>query len=111
MWKCKHCLEQLEDNFVCCWNCGYNYDGSPPDVNPFHIIAEEDEKQKYLEEKRNRIAEAKANQEMYGSINAAMMCPHCQAKGQIRTKNITQKKGISGGKVVASVFTGGYPYF
>lgn len=68
-----------------------------------------DEKQKYLEEKQCRLAEAnQRNQEIqYGSINAAMMCPHCQTNGKIRTKHITQKKGISGGKAVATVLTGG----
>jgi hypothetical protein len=68
-----------------------------------------DEKQKYLEEKKCRLAEAnQRNQEIqYGSINAAMMCPHCQTDGKIRTKHIMQKKGVSGGKATAAVLTGG----
>lgn len=68
-----------------------------------------DQKQKYLEKKQSLLAEAtQRNQEiLYGSINAAMMCPHCQTNGKIRTKHITQKKGISGGKAVATVLTGG----
>ena len=43
----------------------------------------------------------------FGPINAAMVCPHCQTKGGVRTKKITQKKGISGGKATAAVLTGG----
>ena len=30
MWKCKKCDEQIEDDFVVCWNCGTGKDGSPP---------------------------------------------------------------------------------
>lgn len=72
-----------------------------------------EEKQKYHEEKHAEEAQQKAklirkNQEIqYGAINAAMMCPHCQTNGKIRTKHVEQKKGISGGKAVATVLTGG----
>ncbi len=45
--------------------------------------------------------------EQYGHINHQMTCPHCQMKGKIRTKAIKQKKGISGGKATAAIFTGG----
>jgi len=39
---------------------------------------------------------------------AALVCPHCQTQGQVRTKAITQKKGVSGGKATAAVLTGGF---
>ena len=39
--------------------------------------------------------------------SAAMVCPHCQSKGTIRTKQVKQKKGVSGGKATAAVLTGG----
>lgn len=42
-----------------------------------------------------------------GPLNASMVCPHCQAKGMIRTKAIEKKAGISGGKATAAVLTGG----
>jgi hypothetical protein len=29
-----------------------------------------------------------------------MICPHCQAKGQITTKTVKRKAGLDGGKVV-----------
>jgi hypothetical protein len=32
----------------------------------------------------------------YGSLNSAMICPHCKAKGKIRTKGVVEKKGASG---------------
>lgn len=70
-----------------------------------------EEKQKYLEEKHRRLAEAnkrfaEANERRrYGGINAAMICPHCQVAGKIRTKNIKQKKGVSGGKATAALLT------
>lgn len=43
----------------------------------------------------------------YGYFAPAMICPHCQKKGQVRTKKITQKKGISGSKATGAVLTGG----
>ena len=43
----------------------------------------------------------------FGEINAAMVCPHCQEKGQVRNKPLTQKSGISGGKATAALLTGG----
>jgi len=48
-----------------------------------------------------------ATEETFGPINPAMICPHCQTRGVVRTKAITQKKGISGGKATAAVLTGG----
>src|SRR5216684_1345715 len=44
---------------------------------------------------------------MWGSVNSAMICPHCQTKGSVRTKQTTQKAGISGGKATAAILTGG----
>ena len=44
---------------------------------------------------------------VWGSINPALICPHCQTKGQVRTKGITQRKGISGAKATGAILTGG----
>ena len=46
-------------------------------------------------------------QEAQGDINPEMVCPHCQKKGGIRTKAVTKKAGVSGGKATAAVLTGG----
>jgi hypothetical protein len=43
----------------------------------------------------------------HGSANSALVCPHCQARGSVRTKAVTQKKGVSGGKATAALLTGG----
>ena len=45
--------------------------------------------------------------DLYGPINRHMVCPHCGASGSIRSKKITQKKGVSGGKATAALLTGG----
>jgi len=47
------------------------------------------------------------NESQFGSINPYMNCPHCNTLGNIRTKPITQKMGISGGKAVAGLLTAG----
>ena len=44
---------------------------------------------------------------LYGELNEAMICPHCQANGTVRTKLVDRKKGISGSKATAAMFTGG----
>ena len=44
---------------------------------------------------------------LHGPLNPAMICPHCQTRGHVRTKTVDRKKGISGGKATAAVVTGG----
>jgi hypothetical protein len=46
-------------------------------------------------------------QKLGGPINPVLICPHCQTKGQVRTKAITRKIGISGGKATAALLTAG----
>lgn len=43
----------------------------------------------------------------HGPISFQMVCPHCQTKGKVRTKAITAKKGVSGGKAAAALITSG----
>ena len=66
------------------------------------------EKEEYLEKKELRMKKFKENQklETYGQLNEVMICPHCHQKG-IRTKQVKQKKGISGAKATGAVLTGG----
>ena len=40
-----------------------------------------------------RIESAKAL--VYGELNPQLICPHCNVKGQVRTKPDVEKKGIS----------------
>jgi hypothetical protein len=65
-----------------------------------------EERKTYLKEKQSRLREANLEIE-YGKINLAMVCPHCQSVGKIRTKEVKQKKGVSGGKATAAVLTAG----
>lgn len=44
---------------------------------------------------------------LYGPVNPVLRCPHCQAPGQVRTRTIKVKKGISGGKATGALLTGG----
>lgn len=64
------------------------------------------ERQKYLAEKEVLIRDSQLTYR-YGKINPVLICPHCQEKGNVRTKHVTQKKGVSGGKAAAAVLTGG----
>lgn len=44
---------------------------------------------------------------LYGPLNTAFICPHCQEKGHVRTKPIKKKAGISGAKATGALLTGG----
>jgi hypothetical protein len=37
-----------------------------------------------------------------------MVCPHCQVRGQVHTKRVKVKRGISGGKATGAVLTAGF---
>jgi uncharacterized protein DUF4339 len=39
--------------------------------------------------------------------DAKIICPHCQSKGTVATKPITEAAGVSGGKATAAALTGG----
>lgn len=43
----------------------------------------------------------------WGAINEHMICPHCQNKGRVLTKQTLQKKGVSGAKATGAILTGG----
>ena len=60
------------------------------------------ERQIYLESKQ-----AAALTLGHGPINPALICPHCQEKGRIRTKPVQRTRGVSGGKATAAILTGG----
>lgn len=47
------------------------------------------------------------------SVNgpAALVCPHCQTRGMVKAKVTRAKKGVSGGKLVAAIFTLGTSLF
>jgi hypothetical protein len=43
----------------------------------------------------------------HGELRSQVVCPHCQERGQVRHKAVTNKKGISGGKATGAILTGG----
>lgn len=43
--------------------------------------------------------------------SAAIVCPHCQTRGQVRTKAVKIKRGISGGKATGALLTAGFSLF
>jgi hypothetical protein len=42
-----------------------------------------------------------------GQLNKALVCPHCTAQGTVFTAQVKRKAGISGGKAVLGVLSGG----
>jgi hypothetical protein len=48
---------------------------------------------------QNRLAQVTSH---YGQLNTMMVCPHCNNRGQIRTRRVTNKRGVSGGKATAA---------
>ena len=44
---------------------------------------------------------------LHGTPKPEMVCPHCQVKGQVLSKLVSKKAGISGGKATGALLTGG----
>ena len=42
------------------------------------------------------------------SGDSQILCPHCQVRGQVHTKRVKVKRGISGGKTTGAVLTAGF---
>ena len=78
---------------------------SPHDLMKFH---EERAHQETMlrEERVNRST--KNIEVQWGKRNPHIVCPHCQKTGQVRTKTVVRKRGLSGGKVTAAYFTLGW---
>lgn len=66
-----------------------------------------DEFFKRMRETPNRPNPARAAHPSGPTGVAAMVCPHCQTRGTVRTKQVKVKQGISGGKATGAVLTGG----
>jgi hypothetical protein len=41
------------------------------------------------------------------SASKQIVCPHCQLRGKVSTKEVQVKRGVSGGKATGAVLTGG----
>jgi len=70
------------------------------------VVLSPEEIQASIRRRENQITEAR-RVELDGKRNPALVCPHCQERGKIRTKAVKKKAGISGGKATAAVLTGG----
>ena len=53
------------------------------------------------------MSEEELNEVVIGAPNGEIFCPHCNEKGNVHTKNVKNKKGVSGGKATAALITGG----
>ena len=53
------------------------------------------------------LPDEELNKKIYGERNQNIICPHCQTKGQVHTRKVDKKAGISGAKATAAVLTGG----
>jgi hypothetical protein len=53
------------------------------------------------------LAATTTDDDLYGSVNSAVVCPHCHTAGHCRVKTGRQKTGISGAKATAAILTGG----
>jgi hypothetical protein len=62
-------------------------------------------KKPYNEERLERQQE----QQYLASRN--MICPHCQTKGSVTTRQVKKKVGVSGGKATAGILTCGLSLF
>ena len=57
--------------------------------------------------KNNKWFKRENIKKKYGDIFPEVICPHCQTKGNVHVTEVTNKKGISGGKATAALLTGG----
>jgi hypothetical protein len=64
-----------------------------------------EERDQYRRAEAKRASAERASRD--GWKNPQMVCPHCQTQGSVRTKPVTRKTGISGGKATAALLTGG----
>jgi DNA-directed RNA polymerase subunit RPC12/RpoP len=42
-----------------------------------------------------------------GGRDAQIVCPHCQSRGNVATRQVKLKRGVSGGKATTALLTGG----
>ena len=112
---CASCGKHVRDSNPSCWKCGSTEFAAM--VTPGESAPEKPQKPDLT----NRLwagakaaakgfsEETKRQRELreWGETNDALICPHCQTKGLVHTKQITRKNGISGAKVMGGLLTGG----
>nr|WP_320131696.1 hypothetical protein [uncultured Holophaga sp.] len=58
-------------------------------------------------ERLRQAAKETEEQERWGKVNAVMICPHCQVKGGIRTKQISTPGSLAPKKAAKAALIGG----
>lgn len=66
-----------------------------------------EEERKFEQEHQKKNADNFGKFLSHGSLNQMLKCSHCDEKGGVRTKGVNERKGISGGKAVGGLLTGG----
>jgi hypothetical protein len=58
---------------------------------------------------KEEIAKIKRQEDTitWGNLKEQIICPHCQTKGQVHTKMVKRKAGVSGGKATGAIITFG----
>jgi hypothetical protein len=96
-WKCDVCGEESDNSSDACWKCG--------EIR----LSVQQMRNRVDHEKEKRILGEELRLQMeWGEVNPNMVCPHCQAKGKVRTKGVKRKKGISGAKATGALLTLGW---
>jgi hypothetical protein len=94
---CTWCGREVDTTAKACPGCGW-----PDPAAPAASVEVQTKPKGFWARLSDSTRKAEAL-DTYGPVNNAMICPHCQTKGKIRTKAVNRKKGISGGKVAAAV--------
>ena len=70
-------------------------------------LNETDDDRRVREQAERLRQRDRADRWTHGHKNVEMVCPHCDTRGEVRTKSKQVKKGVSGGKAAGAILTGG----
>jgi len=115
--KCGQQVREIDDH---CWNCKSDKfrptgtAGTPATAatlnrpTPAQQAEAEPAKQVSFWERAQAEAQRRVDDDKWGEVNPALVCPHCQTKGKVRALLTKRKKGISGAKATGAVLTLGW---
>ncbi len=80
-------------------------------VIPLIVVVSRSSSAKHRHQWAAQQVERQASQQAKGqdaeTRQRKLLCPHCQETGHVTTRRVDRKKGVSGGKAAAALFTGG----